>query len=91
MQTPSGWPLTHLPTECVCGTSFTGEHAFTCSYGGYPTSHHNEIRDFKFQLMSKVCPNVATDHEPTLQPVTNERFFHCSANTECGACLKVSA
>ena len=39
--------------------------------------------------MSEVCPNVAT--EPTLQPVTNEQFFHCSANTECGAHLDVRA
>ena len=37
--------------------------------------------------MSEVCHNVAT--EPTLQPVTNERFFHRSANTESGARLDV--
>ena len=39
--------------------------------------------------MSEVCPNVAT--EPTLQPVTNECFFHRSANTETGARLDVRA
>ena len=39
--------------------------------------------------MSEVCPNVAT--ELTLQPVTNECFFHCSANTETGAHLDVRA
>ena len=39
--------------------------------------------------MSEVCPNVAT--KPTLQLVTNERFFHRSANTECGARLDVRA
>ena len=69
-----GLPLPHLPIECVCGTSFTVEHALTCSHGGYPTICHNEIRDFTAQLMSEVCPNVAT--EPTLQPVTDERFFY---------------
>ena len=37
--------------------------------------------------MSEVCPNVAT--ESTLQPVTNERFFHRSA--ESGAHLDVRA
>ena len=37
--------------------------------------------------MSEVCPNVAT--EPILQPVTNECFFHRSANTETGARLDV--
>ena len=40
-------------------------------------------------MMSEVYPNVAT--EPILQPVTNERFFHRSANTETGACLDVRA
>ena len=36
-----------------------------------------------------MCHNVAT--EPTLQLVTNERFFHRSANTESGAHLDVRA
>ena len=84
-----GWPLSHLPTECICGASFTVDHAFTCPHGGYPTLRHNEIRDITAQLMSEVCPNVAT--EPTLQPVTNERFFHRSANIETGARLDVRA
>ena len=84
-----GWPLPHLPTECICGASFTVEHAFTCPHGGYPSLRHNEIRDITAQLMSEVCPNVAT--EPTLQPVTNERFYHRSANTESGARLDVRA
>ena len=39
--------------------------------------------------MSEVCPNGAT--EPTLQPVSSERFFHRSANTECGVRLDVRA
>ena len=84
-----GWPLPHLPTECICGASFTVEHAFTCPHGGYPSLRHNEIRDITAQLMSEVYPNVAT--EPTLQPVTNECFFHRSANTESGARLDVRA
>ena len=82
-----GWPLPHLPTECICGASFTVDHAFTCPHGSYPTLRHNEIRDISAQLMSEVCPNVAI--EPTLQPVTNEHFSHRSANTETGARLDV--
>ena len=73
----------------ICGASFTVDHAFTCPHGGYLTLHHNEIRDITAQLISEVCPNVAT--EPTLQPVTNEHFFHRSANTETGARLYVRA
>ena len=75
--------------ECVCGTSFTVEHAFTCPHGGYPSLCHNEIRDTTAQLISEVYPNVAT--EPTLQPVMNECFFHHFANTESDACLDVRA
>ena len=84
-----GWSLPHLPTECICGASFTVDHAFTCPHGSYPTLCHNEIRDITAQLMSEVCPNVAT--EPVLQPVTNERFFHRSANTGTDARLDVRA
>ena len=84
-----GWSLAHLPTECICGASFTVDHAFTCPHGGYPTLRHNEIRDITAQLMSEVCPNVAT--EPVPQPVTNERFFHRSANTGTDARLDVRA
>ena len=82
-----GWLLPHLLTECICGASFTVDHTFTCPHDGFPTLCHNEIRDITAQLMSEVCPNVAS--EPTLQPVTNERFFHCSANTESGARLQL--
>ena len=77
------------PSVFVVPQSFTVEHAFTCPHGGYPSLRHNEIRDITAQLMSEVCPNVAT--EPILQPVTNERFFHRSANTESGARLDVRA
>ena len=84
-----GWPLLHLPTECICGASFTVDHAFTCPHGGYPTLRHNKIRYISAQLMSEVCPNVAI--EPTLQPVTNAHFSHWSANTETGAHLDVRA
>ena len=84
-----GWPLSHLPTECICGASFTVDHAFTCPHGGYLTLRHNEVRDISTQLMSEVCPNVAI--EPTLQPVTNEHFSHWSANMETSARLNVRA
>ena len=84
-----GLSLSHLPMECICGASFTVDHTFTCPHGGFPTLCHNEIRDITAQLMSQVCPNVVS--EPTLQPVTNEHFFHCSANTESGARLDVRA
>ena len=55
-----GWPLFHLPTEYVCGTSFTVDYAFTCPHGGYLTLRHNEISDITCQRFTL---NVAI--EPT--------------------------
>ena len=81
--------MSHLPIDCACGASFTVDHAFTCSQGGFPILRHNEIRDITAQLTSEVCPNVAT--EPTLQTVSNECFVHCSTNTKSGAHLDVNA
>ena len=40
-----GWQPVNLPQMCVCGKSFSVEHAFTCPYGGFPSIRHNEIRD----------------------------------------------
>ena len=67
-----GWSLSHLPTECVCGASFTDDHPFTCPHSDYPTLLHNEIRDITAQLMSEICPNMNT--LATLLSVTHERF-----------------
>ena len=43
-----------------------------CSFGGYPTIRHNELRDIIGSLLSEVCHNVAI--EPRLQPLTGEVF-----------------
>ena len=40
----------------------TVEHAFSCSFGGFPTIRHNELRDITAALLSEVCHNVRTDH-----------------------------
>ena len=64
------------------------DHGHVC-IDTYPSIRHNEIRNTSAQSMSEVCPNVAA--QPTLQPVTNEHFFHYSDNTESGAHLHVRA
>ena len=55
----------------------------TCPMGEYPTLRHNEIRDMTAQLLTEVCPNVAT--EPHLQPLTGESFRLASTNINDGA------
>ncbi len=57
--------------------------------GGYPTLRHNEIRDMTAQLLTEVCPNVAT--EPHLQPLTGESFCLASTNINDGARLDIRA
>ena len=77
------------PSHCICGKSFTVEHAFSCHLGGYPTLCDNEIRNFTANLLSEVCHNVTI--EPTLQPVTRETFKLASAITDIGARSDLSA
>ena len=38
------WPIPHSPSVCVCGCSFTVDHAMICQRGGLVIQRHNEIR-----------------------------------------------
>jgi len=62
-------------------------NAFTCSYGGFPSIRHNEIRDLTASLLSEVCSDVGV--EPALQPVEGEPMQFATANGEDGARLDV--
>ena len=59
-----------------------------CSSGGFPTLHHNELRDFTAAALSEICHDVAI--EPVLQPLSGESFCYVTANVEDEACLDVS-
>ena len=50
-----GWQPVDLPTKCVCGASFSVEHALSCPKGGFPTLRYNEVRDITAQLLTEVC------------------------------------
>ena len=47
---------------------------------GFPTIHHNEIRNLTVSLLTEVCPNVAV--EPHVQPLSEEALRLASANTD---------
>ena len=47
-------------------------HSMICSYGGFPTMHHNELRDLTAKWISEGCYNVGT--EPPLQSLSGERL-----------------
>ena len=78
-----GWQPTCLPSQCVCGTKFSIEHALNCPRGGFPSMRHNELRDITADLLTEVCHGVGT--EPHLQPVSDEQFTYRTANREDGA------
>ena len=56
---------------------------------GFPTIHHNEIRNLTVSLLTEVCPNVAV--EPHVQPLSEETLRLASANTNDGPRLDVLA
>ena len=84
-----GWQPTRLPSQCVCSTKFSIEHALNCPRGGFPSVRHNELRDITADLLTEVCHGVGT--EPHLQPVSDEQFTYRTANREDGARLDVVA
>ena len=84
-----GWPLSRLPSHCVCGVPFSIDHAFTCPKGAFPIIRHNRIRDLLAGLLTEVCPCIAI--EPVLQPLSGEQFQLRSTNVEDNARLDVSA
>ena len=61
-----GWDPPNTPSHCICGKSFTVEHALSCPFGGFPTLRHNEIRNLTANLLSEVCHNV------TIEPTYNQ-------------------
>ena len=67
----------------------TIDHALSCHKGGFPTTRHNEIRDFTADLLSEVCHDVSV--EPHLQPLSGEILSHSTANREDQARLDVKA
>ena len=84
-----GWQPSLLPTTCICGKSFTVDHALNCPTGVFPSIRHNEIRDLTVNLMAEVCHDVCV--EPSLQPLCGEHLSYATANREDAARLDVRA
>ena len=83
------WPLSKIPTQCVCGSQFDLEHALSCGKGGFIIQRHNELRDLSANLLAEVCKDVAI--EPVLEKLSGETFKCKSTITSDDARLDVSA
>ena len=81
-----GWDPPHLPDTCVCGFSFSVDHA---PRGGFPSLCHNELRDITASLMKEVCHNVTI--KPILQPLSGEILHPRSAIVDDNARSDVRA
>ena len=62
--------------------------SLSCPRGGFPSIHHNEIRDITANLLTEIYHDVSV--EPNLQPLTGEALAHRTSNVSEGARLDVS-
>ena len=83
-----GWAPSKTPTQCACGATFAVDHLLPCPRGGFPSLHHNEIRDLTARLLTEVCNDVQI--EPELQEITTEVMSGRCANTTNGARLDIA-
>ena len=69
--------ISNVPDHCVCGSSFSANHAMIFQHGGLTFIHHNELRDLTASWLQDVCHDVAV--EPPLQPLHGESLTPNSA------------
>ena len=84
-----GIPLKRLPSHCVCGETFSVEHALNCKKGGFISSRHNEVRRITADLLREVCIDV--EEEPLLQEITGEVFKRKTTKVDKEERLDISA
>lgn len=82
------WPILEWPSICVCGATFSVDHAMVCKRGGFVTQRQNELHHLEPELLEMVC--LDEQLEPSRQPVTGERLYR-GANKENGRRLDVHA
>ena len=58
------------PSTCICGDTFSVDHAMVYRRGGFIIQRHNELRDLEAGMLNIVCHDVQV--EPVLQELTGE-------------------
>ena len=66
------------PSHCVCGVSFSADHAMTFRHSSLTFIHHNEFRDLTASWLHEVYHDVAI--KPPLQPLNGKTVVPASAN-----------
>ena len=84
-----GWVLSRVPSHCVCGATFSANHAMICHHSGLTFICHNELRDLTASWLHEVCHDVAV--EPPLQPLSGEALVPASANRRDNAKAAICA
>ena len=74
--------LPNIPAadHCVCGESFSPDHAMICRHGVLTYVRHNEIRDITAEWLNRVCHDVG--NELPLQPLPGENVIPATANRQ---------
>ena len=68
--TSSDWHIVDMPSNCICGDTFTVDHAMVCRRRGFSTQRRNELRDLETDLLSIVCHDAQV--EPILKEITGK-------------------
>ena len=82
------WPLSRVPTKCVCGFYFDLNHAFLCKKIGFISKHHNDVRNITASPLREVCKDVCV--EPNLSELSGETLVPKTANKSSEARLDIS-
>ena len=84
-----GWPLSRLPTQCICGAQYDVQHALFSKRGSFITLRYNHIRNVFAEVLSQITKDMKI--EPVLQSLTGETFEQRTANTSDDAWLDIIA
>ena len=52
------WHIVDMPSTCICGDTFTVDHAMVCKQGGFIIQTHNKLHDLEADMLNIVCHDV---------------------------------
>ena len=49
MELRCGWPLSHLPTQCICAAQYDVQHSLSCKTKGFYNRQNQATKDVKIE------------------------------------------